>query len=239
MADEKYLDFLLMKRLPISREIAKLGRNATDILATAFHQKRKRRRYRLFLTMAAMLACYFPVDRRFWMVSRSDHWFEMAETTFSDKEWYENFHVSKETFQYIVFEIEDEIARKDTKMGKAISSRKRVAVTLYYMGSTTKYRTIANLFGVSTSFVCLCIKDVSKAITRKLTMYFLSVPKGQDLREIMRLYKDKWGFPSCAGAIDGTHIPIQAPLENHTDYVNRKSYQSIVMQAVVDSRYLF
>ena len=70
-------------------------------------------------------------------------------------------------------------------------------------------------------------------------MDFLSVPKGQDLREITRLYKDKWGFPSCAGAIDVTHIPIQAPLENHTDYVNRKSYQSIVMQAVVDSRYLF
>ena len=67
-------------------------------------------------------------------------------------------------------------------------------------------------------------------------MDFLSVPKGQDLREVVRLYKDKWGFPSCAGAIDGTHIPIQAPLENHTDYVNKKSYHSVVMQAVVDSR---
>ena len=57
----------------------------------------------------------------------------------------------------------------------------------------------------------------------------------------MRLYKEKCGFPSCAGAIDGTHIPIQAPLENRTDYINRKSYHSIVMQAcaLVDSKYLF
>ena len=55
----------------------------------------------------------------------------------------------------------------------------------------------------------------------------------------MRLYKEKWGFSSCAGAIDGTHIPIQAPLENRTDYINRKSYHSIVMQALVDSKYLF
>ena len=55
----------------------------------------------------------------------------------------------------------------------------------------------------------------------------------------MGLYKDKWGFPACAGAIDGTHIPIQTPLENHTDYVNRKSYHSILMQVVVDARYLF
>ena len=53
----------------------------------------------------------------------------------------------------------------------------------------------------------------------------------------MRLYKEKWGFPLCAGAIDGTHIPMQAPLENRTDYINRKSYHSIVvMQALVDSK---
>ena len=51
--------------------------------------------------------------------------------------------------------------------------------------------------------------------------------------------KTKWGFPMCAGCIDGTHIPIIAPKENHKDYVNRKGFHSIQMQAVVDSRYLF
>ena len=40
-------------------------------------------------------------------------------------------------------------------------------------------------------------------------------------------------------AIDGTHIPIIAPVADHADYVNRKGYHSIVMQAVVDSKYLF
>lgn len=55
----------------------------------------------------------------------------------------------------------------------------------------------------------------------------------------MRLYKQRWGFPACAGGIDGTHIAIQAPVENHVDYVNRKNYHSIVMQAVVDCQYLF
>ena len=97
------------------------------------------------------------------------------------------------------------------------------------MSSTAEYRTIANLFGVSKSFVCLCVKDVCKAITKKLGKDFLTVPKGDDLSEAMRIYKEKWGFPACAGAIDGTHIPIQAPLENRTDYINRKSYHSIVI----------
>ena len=112
------------------------------------------------------------------MVERSNVWFEMVERAFTDKEWHDNFQVSKETFEYIVSEIENEITRKDTRMCKAILFRKRVAIALYYLGSTTQYRTIANLFSVSSSFVCFCIKDVSKAITRKLKTGFLSVPRG-------------------------------------------------------------
>ena len=42
-----------------------------------------------------------------------------------------------------------------------------------------------------------------------------------------------------AGAIDGTHIPIIAPVIDHADYVNRKGSHSLVMKAVVDSKYLF
>ena len=39
----------------------------------------------------------------------------------------------------------------------------------------------------------------------------------------------------CAGAIDGTHIPILAPTESHAEY----PYHSIIMQTVVDCDYLF
>lgn len=68
---------------------------------------------------------------------------------------------------------------------------------------------------------------------------FITIPKGEELNEVMRIYKDKWQFPMCTGAIDGTHIPIIAPVVDHVDYVNWKGYHSIVMQAVVDSKYLF
>ena len=108
------------------------------------------------LALAAILVCNVFVVRSCWMVERSSVWFDMVERTFTDKEWYDNFRVSKETFEYIVFEIENEIARKDTRIRKAIPSRKRVAIALYYLGSTAEYRTIANLFGVFSS-CCLSL----------------------------------------------------------------------------------
>ena len=41
------------------------------------------------------------------------------------------------------------------------------------------------------------------------------------------------------GTNDGTHVPILVPNENHADYVNRKGYHSIIMQAVVDHSNLY
>ncbi|CAM5126002.1 unnamed protein product [Eretmochelys imbricata] len=44
------------------------------------------------------------------------------------------------------------------------------------------------------------------------------------------------GFPNCGGAIDGTHIPILAPDHLANQYVNRKGYFSVVLQALVDHK---
>lgn len=41
------------------------------------------------------------------------------------------------------------------------------------------------------------------------------------------------------GAIDGSHIRIVAPKENHNSYINRKSYHSVLLQGVCDHRMLF
>ena len=52
-------------------------------------------------------------------------------------------------------------------------------------------------------------------------------------------FKTKWGMVQCAGAIDGSHVPVTPPALHHTDYYNRKGWYSMVIQAVVDHKYLF
>ena len=52
-------------------------------------------------------------------------------------------------------------------------------------------------------------------------------------------FNTKWDMVQCAGAIDGSHIPVRPPLLNHTDFYNWKGWYSIIVQAVVNHEYLF
>ncbi|XP_011698424.1 PREDICTED: putative nuclease HARBI1 isoform X1 [Wasmannia auropunctata] len=54
----------------------------------------------------------------------------------------------------------------------------------------------------------------------------------------MRGFEEVSGFPRTIGAIDGTHIRIDAPKENPADYVNRKGFHSIQLQLICDHRTL-
>ena len=82
------------------------------------------------------------------------------EQTYNDELWYANFRVTKGTFKFLLDSIGEEIYHPDTVMRSSISIQRQLALTLYFLASTAEYRTIANLFGVSRSFVCICVKDV-------------------------------------------------------------------------------
>ena len=201
-------------------------------------EARQRRKKMRFITLLLIIN-NVPRDRSIWMHPRTDAWFILADQFYTDTQWYENFRVSKRTFLFVAGLIEDDIKRKTTVMREPVPVQKRVAITYYFLATTAEYRTIANLFGVSRSFVCKCVIDVCKALVNRLQSKFVFFPKRNELENIVNTYQWKWGFPACLGAIDGTHIPIIAPAQNHSDYINRKGYHSIVMQAVVDCNYLF
>ena len=46
-------------------------------------------------------------------------------------------------------------------MRRNVTAKHRSTLTLYYLATTAEYRIIGNLFGVSASFVCTCVKDMS------------------------------------------------------------------------------
>jgi len=81
---------------------------------------------------------------------------------------------------------------------------------------------------------------VQAAISRTLNILyaergnFISWPSSHQLAKIVNGFKMKRGIEGVVGAIDGSHIPISCPKENPVDYINRKGYHSVVLQAVCD-----
>ena len=57
--------------------------------------------------------------------------------------------------------------------------------------------------------------------------------------DVIGEFRTKCGVPQCFGAVDGCHITICAPNEQHTNYYNRKGWYSMIVQGLVDANYRF
>ena len=166
-------------------------------------------------------------------------WNRVVLQTFSESDWIVNFRVSKDSFNFICSKLEPVIKRMDTRLRRAISVEHRVAITLWCLGTPCEYRTVGHLFGVARCTVCVIVHDTCKAIILAFSKEFLFFPSGAEQDQVIEGFKQKWGVIQCVGAIDGSHIPVSAPSGQHTDFYNRKGWYSIIIQAVVDHRYLF
>ena len=103
----------------------------------------------------------------------------------SNKDWIENFRMSKEIFEYLCQRLYPIIHRSDTVMRNAISVKKRLAITLWCLATPAEYRTIAHLYGVSRSSVCEIVQETCLAIVKCLLHLYIKFPTGQQLQEVV------------------------------------------------------
>ncbi|XP_062403605.1 uncharacterized protein LOC134094192 [Sardina pilchardus] len=117
-----------------------------------------------------------------------------------------------------------------------VPADKRVAIAVYKLSTCAEYRVVAETFGVSKTTVHRCVYGVCEAICQKLLRKYIHLPNEIEAQQIAQRNFEAHGLPQCYGSIDGSHIPIRAPRDGYRDYVNRKGWTSIVLQAVVDDR---
>ena len=96
---------------------------------------------------------------------------------------------------------------------------KRVAVTIWRLATNVEYHSIGHLFGISRASVCCIVQEVCKEIIHVLMPRYIKWPEGDRMQEVIDVFEHKWGYPQCCGAIDGSHIPIIAPKQFHTNYL--------------------
>ena len=147
-----------------------------------------------------------------WCVIRSSYWWDyIVLKTFTPNDWMENFRISRQTFQYLCRKLQQVISHEDTMLRKAISVEKRIAITLWCLATCSEYRTIAHLFGLARSTVCVIVHDTCKAIVLVLQKLFITFPNGEQLKRVVEGFESSCGMIQCIGSIDGCHIPIMPP----------------------------
>ena len=147
--------------------------------------------------------------------------------------------MSRDTYLYLCQRLQTLIARQNTHLRQCVSTEHRVAITLRVLATTCEYRSVAHLFGVARNTVSVIGQETCAAIVECLQPVYVQFPTEDELKAVIQGFKEKMGVPQCVGSIDGSHIPVTPPAMNHTDYYNCKGWYSMLVQAVVDHKYLF
>ena len=161
-------------------------------------------------------------------------WTRQRNRTFMDitsgwdeSEWKRNFRISRPTFLYLCNQLRVKLQRTH-RTRVLIAVETKVAIALWRLGTNVEYRTISHLFGVGISTACCIVYEVCQEIVNCLLHTYIKIPKGRDGMAVVEGFENKWDFPQCFGAVDGTHIPIIVPADSASDYFNRKKFPSIV-----------
>ncbi|XP_067234036.1 uncharacterized protein [Chanodichthys erythropterus] len=208
-----------------------------NIALNALARRRKKRRAVVAAWANFAIIAATSVQRDVWMWQRTQDWWDRVVGTWGQEQWVSNFRMKRETFDMLCEWLSPRLSHEDTTFRQAISVQKRVEVGLWWLATGAGYRTLAHLFGISDASVCLIVREFSHAVRDEMMREYIKLPESEELQTILLGFKNRWGFPQCAGAIDGSHIPIIAPPENHSDYFNRKGWHSVILQAVVDHKY--
>uniref|UniRef100_A0A3P9DB54 Uncharacterized protein n=1 Tax=Maylandia zebra TaxID=106582 RepID=A0A3P9DB54_9CICH len=168
---------------------------------------------------------------------QNQEWWDLDLRGFTDTEFIHNFRMSRQTFEYLCQRLSARMLRQDTHLRQSIPVSKRVGIGLYWLATGACYRTMSNLFEVAKSTVCSILHEFCFAVRYVLMPEYIKWPRGDDLIQVIEGFRQRWGFPQCAGAVDGSHIPITAPEDNHCDYFNRKDWHSVILQGVVDHKF--
>uniref|UniRef100_A0A8C3PC42 Putative nuclease HARBI1 n=1 Tax=Chrysemys picta bellii TaxID=8478 RepID=A0A8C3PC42_CHRPI len=185
------------------------------------------------LEIMLLMGQFLSVERRFWARETSTDWWDrIVLRVWDDSQRLRNFHMPKGTFMELCDLLSPALKRQNTRMRAALTVEKRVAIALWKLATPDSYRSVGNQFRVGKTTVGAAVMQVAKAIIELLLRKVVTLGNVQVIVDGFAAM----GFPNCGGAIDGTHIPILAPEHQGTQYINRKGYFSMVLQALVDHR---
>lgn len=197
----------------------------------------RQRKSALNSSMIMILLYGCITNREVWSWFKPNHsYWEISSEQWTASMWIKHLRMKKETFMYLCRDLAPLLTKKTTRFRETIPVPKRIAMALWRLATGSDYRSIGQLFGVGRSTCCKITHHVCDALVSVLLSKCVTIVANERLQETKDAFRIMSGLPQCVGAVDGCHIPILAPKEHHCDYFNRKSFHSIILQAVVDHK---
>ena len=156
--------------------------------------------------------------RRFWLrqifteeKKQRGEWENLVHELQDDREYYYRYlRMTLDRFEHLFSLVEPLITKQDTNYRKCIPARKRLVITLRYLGSSQQALSMTYRVGKST--VCSIVKHVCHAIYTALAPTSLRAPSTEaDWKQISGEFLELWNMPHVVGAIDGKHIAMDCP----------------------------
>ncbi len=155
---------------------------------------------------------------------------------FDDIDFYERYRFSKDTFSYIC-----DLIRPDLEFSsgnsRALSPEQQLCVALRFYATGTHLQVVGDAtVHASKSTISTVVSRVTASLAKKLDE-FVNFPESDDeLRLIRQGFYRVGKLPGIVGAVDGTHVKIQAPSgDQEPYYVDRDGNHSINVQGICDA----
>lgn len=127
------------------------------------------------------------------------------------------------------------LPQSDETRGKALSARQRMEIFLRYTADPGFQSGVAEDIGVDRSTVCKNINYVMGCILEKVDNWIHFPSTVQEINNAKVMWQTHFSLPTVLGALDCTHIEINKPSMFGDEYINRKGYASINVQATCDA----
>ncbi|XP_029938681.1 protein ALP1-like [Salarias fasciatus] len=188
-------------------------------------EDRKRRR-------AAILALL--QSRRMSSLRTGTEWEAML--SMDDHTFTRHFRIAKYQYEYLLAKLQEGGLKSEHSQGvPPIPAPKKLLMFLWFMANRSGLRVLSDKFDVSQSSVHRVTHQVL-TVMLGLGSDFIAWPNGSQKRASAVAFRRICGLDRVIGVIDGCHIKLQRPSERGGDFMNHRSYYSVLLQGIVNEQ---
>lgn len=149
----------------------------------------------------------------------------------------DDFRMDRGAFQFLLDRLKPELTpARQPHSGNPLTAKIKMAIAIYVLGTGNNYRTAGEKFGLHYSTVHKCVYSFCRAMQKVFRESMISMPLDAiSMGRVADEFQELCGIPQIAGIIGCLHIPISHPSNAALQYINSKGWNSVILQAVVDS----